>query len=161
MVTNFSLILLMWWKDNSSLTSSNLCRSSSSCESLRERQLWAAIFDCGGQRCDHDGNRNIEAFEPNNIYDISQIVKIYTPYSCHVFLYPDTGSAGLRSVFGCNSIWFRTRVRSSLRNRNRHWNVITCSINRWTHPSESLQCPEQNIRQSNYNCESILCVFLL
>ena len=36
-------------KEKSLLASSSLCRSSSSCESLRERQLWAAIFHCDGQ----------------------------------------------------------------------------------------------------------------
>ena len=60
MVTNFSLILLLWLRDNSFLTSSSLCRSSSSCESLRERQLWAAIYDL---KCDQGGNQDIEAFE--------------------------------------------------------------------------------------------------
>ena len=159
MITNFSLILLWWLNDNSSLTSSSLCRSSSSCESLRERQLWAAIFDWGGHKCDQGGNQDTGALKVPWYFTNRE----NWPYSCHVFLYLGTGSAGLLSVFGCNLFCFRTRVMSRSMsigswNRKRHWNIITCSIDRWTHPSESLQYPKQNIRQSKYDCEFILCV---
>jgi len=60
---------------------------------------------------------------------VPQVVKVSAndnceqqSYSCRAVLYLGTGSAGLRSVFGC-------------------------SINRWTHPSESLQYPQPWFQQ--------------